>query len=821
VLPEPAAAEAKQVAEYAREFSISKATAEDRLATQKRGVGIVEKLEAALGKNYAGVWFDNATGEFVIPQVPSASRANVKSTLAASGLGASETRQSSAKFTWEELEQAQRDLDLKLKPQIERDVVQTAPNPRTNAVQVLVAEAATETDLSEIQRLQDQASVAVEVTRIASPRFTAKPVACNTTTHSCDKPFRGGVYIDSTAASCSAGFRATGNVSGSRYMLTAGHCLALANVWSAYTSTGQKQTVGAGEEASFPVNDWAKVNMDGGYWDEGASSPSTVINWANTQNIGIAYESLSYVGESVCHSGQRTGTSCGVVTKINQTVNYPQGLVYHMTEVKGWCSYYGDSGGPVWNGNTALGLVSGGMMDIDECGGGVGWYAEVVQADEAMGVTVASRVAVPPGIYGVHADAGTRSVTLRATIDGRQSNTEYRFEYGPTASYGSAIPITAQSIGWGVSEVTQFVAGAEGVYHFRVAATNQGGTTYSPDAVVYVEAMPATSNPSVFRVSPFEVDAYWRGSDGIIRGDYNAGAGWKGPFSVPTNAAGAAGALAAIQTEQGGTQLYWRGTDGKIYGTVSTGGGWQNPIQLPTNSSGAASDPVLMRVSASELDVFWRGTDGKIYGDTSSPTGWKGVYAVPTNAAGAAGGLAAVQTGPGKFELYWRGTDGKIYGTVSTGGAWQTPVQLPTNSSGAASDPLPISVSASELDVFWRGTDGKIYGTASAGAGWQNPIQLPTNPAGAAGGLAGVKSAAGNVEIYWRGADEKLYGDASSPSGWKGPYPVPTNVAGAAGDPSLAKISPTVLNAYWFGNDGRIWGDSSGGAGWEGPYLLP
>ena len=75
------------------------------------------------------------------------------------------------------------------------------------------------------------------------------------------------------------------------------------------------------------------------------------------------------------------------------------------------------------------------------------------------------------------------SADLNATINPQGADTTYYFEYGTTPSYGSSTLPTA--IGESVNPVTvqRHVDGlASGfVYHFRVVATNDEGTTYSTD----------------------------------------------------------------------------------------------------------------------------------------------------------------------------------------------------------------------------------------------------------------------------------------------------------------------------------------------------
>jgi hypothetical protein len=68
------------------------------------------------------------------------------------------------------------------------------------------------------------------------------------------------------------------------------------------------------------------------------------------------------VSESICKTGATTGTTCGIVTALNVTVNYPQGTVYGLARTTVY-SQPGDSGGSVYDKATGVGMISGGSQD--------------------------------------------------------------------------------------------------------------------------------------------------------------------------------------------------------------------------------------------------------------------------------------------------------------------------------------------------------------------------------------------------------------------------------------------------------------------------
>jgi predicted lipoprotein with Yx(FWY)xxD motif len=76
-------------------------------------------------------------------------------------------------------------------------------------------------------------------------------------------------------------------------------------------------------------------------------------------------------------------------------------------------------------------------------------------------------------------------VELRGRIYTYESDTSYRFEYGTTAAYGTSVPVPDGDAGvQSIATVAQTLTGLapNTVYHYRLVASNVGGTDESPDA---------------------------------------------------------------------------------------------------------------------------------------------------------------------------------------------------------------------------------------------------------------------------------------------------------------------------------------------------
>ena len=92
----------------------------------------------------------------------------------------------------------------------------------------------------------------------------------------------------------------------------------------------------------------------------------------------------------------------------------------------------------------------------------------------------------PPGVNGLRAEKLTAtSAELIAEINPNGLKSVYRFEYGPTTSYGSSTPIPEGTISAGSEDQEQTVQltglTPHVVYHYRLVASNEDGTTITED----------------------------------------------------------------------------------------------------------------------------------------------------------------------------------------------------------------------------------------------------------------------------------------------------------------------------------------------------
>ncbi len=189
--------------------------AEKDLAAQQNTPNVVERLQGALGANYAGVWFNIKTGRFMIPLAPGALKAQAKAAV-----GASPAAFPLAKYTLAELDARRDALSAELAPLVAEGKAQVAIYEQGNTVRVIYA-----STLSTEQKTAIKAkasAVAGGKTLIAQAQVCTFPY--------CEDQAVGGVRINGPVTAwagpriaCSAGFIVHGL--NADMLLTAGHCI--------------------------------------------------------------------------------------------------------------------------------------------------------------------------------------------------------------------------------------------------------------------------------------------------------------------------------------------------------------------------------------------------------------------------------------------------------------------------------------------------------------------------------------------------------------------------------------------------------------------
>jgi streptogrisin B len=143
-----------------------------------------------------------------------------------------------------------------------------------------------------------------------------------------------------------------------RYLLTAGHCGEQVDTW--YADGSKTKLVGPTISSAYPGNDYAIVQYDN----------------TSLKQPGGFRAGRTHVGQEVTRDGSTTGAHSGTVTAINVTVKYVDGVTMREMIQADICSEPGDSGGPLYDGSTALGIASGGS---GECPDGMSFYQPILE----------------------------------------------------------------------------------------------------------------------------------------------------------------------------------------------------------------------------------------------------------------------------------------------------------------------------------------------------------------------------------------------------------------------------------------------------------
>jgi streptogrisin D len=169
---------------------------------------------------------------------------------------------------------------------------------------------------------------------------------------------RGGDAILSSER-CSAGFNVI--LAGNPFMVTAGHCGKTGSAWRDKSG----KAIGSMVESVFPGDDYSLVK-----YDAAGDYPSLVNLYEGDNKIFTV--GTPAVGMQVERSGSTTGLQKGRITGLNATVNYGNGITVSGLTQTNVCAEPGDSGGPLFSGGMALGMLSGGYGNCKV--GGVTFY---------------------------------------------------------------------------------------------------------------------------------------------------------------------------------------------------------------------------------------------------------------------------------------------------------------------------------------------------------------------------------------------------------------------------------------------------------------
>ncbi len=821
----------KEVDAYQETFDVSRAEARDRLEVQSEGTeaDIVGGLEQKLDENFAGVWFDNASGEFVVPTTPGADRGAVSNELTNAQLGG-DYRSPTVEYSWEELEAAQQQVNGELRDLIEAGKVQTSLDPRTNAVIVEVAEASSAQNSAMLKRIAIKSAVNVELRDKDTARFHAKALSCRPffLEKYCDIPLRGGVGIEEheeglPIRTCTAAFRARGDTNGKRYLLTAGHCIDSPSAesppfleWDSADSLQNPHYIGEVEQHTYPTHDWAKIDATGSYWDV-APWPSSVVYWGeNTgtvieENYPINGEASSYLFETVCHSGASTGTSCGTVTGLNQTVYFEgDGWLIGMNRVLNGCAYGGDSGGPVFASNMALGMLSGGEVDEEHiCSGPEWYYGNITEATAALNVHIATAAPSQTSVNITPLQCPAGSVMVGGTVSSDGHPVRYGQVRIDLSKWEGSQWVFKESVLANVGNGTYQAQANPGAGQWRAKATllasnglasSESGYKELFTNSVSIDENDGSGGPRAVFQCKGTADAFYRDVNGSLGHQWwTQASGWA---SETRPAAIAASSVPrAIAHGNGTVDVFYRDVNGNLgHQWWAQASGWASE----TRSAAMASDPHVVTQPNGTVDIFYRDTNGNLgHQWWTQANGW----GAETRPAVMATDPAVTAQANGKVEIYYRDVNGNL------GHQWWTPTTgwgSETRAASMASAPQVTTQPNGTVDVFYRDVNGNLgHQWWSPTTGWATETRTASiAPSSTPRAIAQQN---GTVDVFYRDVNGSLGHQWWTPySGWASE----TRTASMASEPHItAQLNGTVDVFYrdTNGNLGHQWWTPSSG----------
>jgi streptogrisin D len=330
-------------------LGLSTADATARLAALADRTVAARVLERELGPRTAGSYLDRATGQLVVNVTDVAAGQSVT----AAGARARLVTRSMAQLQW-----VQGALDASGAVPGTSWAVDSATD--TVTVQLSSAAEADPRTAGWVRTLANYGD-AVQVVHTGAGLTT--------------QAFLGGQAILNANGSgrCSSAFNAVRGAQS--FVITAGHCTQAVQEW-----TDGSQRIGESDVVQFPGNDFGTIAVD----DPFALDPRGAVA-DNGQTQPITGTTAVPVGGVVCKTGSTTGTTCGTVLAENTTVVYPEGTVTGLIQTD-LCTQPGDSGGALFAGDQAQGLVSGGTTGSCDRPGFVSFFQPITEVLQATGL---------------------------------------------------------------------------------------------------------------------------------------------------------------------------------------------------------------------------------------------------------------------------------------------------------------------------------------------------------------------------------------------------------------------------------------------------
>jgi len=359
---------------------------------------------------------------------------------------------------------------------------------------------------------------------------------------------------------------------------------------------------------------------------------------------------------------------------------------------------------------------------------------------------------------------------LAATIDTHRLTTTYRFEYGPTSSYGRSTPDVEIAAGSSPVAVTAPVNGLDQgtTYHVRLVATNGYGTTVATGTFTTltsrwhpwyrVDQSSVAQDGGIATSARHEnqLDLFATGTDGQMWQQSWSAPTWWLPGWIPLGGV-LSGAPSSASWDFDRIDTFVTGPDQRLWQRFwQRGSNWSGWIE---QGSDLTSSPAVVAWGPGRLDVFARGADNTLrhrwFDSNLGWSLWESLGGELTSAP------AAAHLGPGRLIVMARDRSGGVAYITYDGGSewsrWQT-----LGGAAIVGAPTVTSWGPGRVDVFARGTDNQVWHTLrSRTAEWIGYWEALGGAATAA--PAATSRTPGTIDLFARGTDGAVWHRAYAP----------------------------------------------------------
>ncbi|MEA3060275.1 MAG: streptogrisin [Sphingomonadales bacterium] len=351
-LQTPAEALAQDAAEYAKEHHVEADEALRRLQAQEETVAATDRLRVTYAKRLAGIFIEHEPAYRIVVLLKG-DKTVPDEAIEAAGTTVPVVFRTGAPATREKVLKAIAKRGDRLRSAFP-DARGMGADPRTGELVLMVGDTG--------RSAEDLADMAERASDIAGVRARIRPIEAAADLAAVEGGTRveGADAVTGRHAVCTAGFVVTdGTRTG---LVTAAHC---PDVLTYTEPDGGKVELPFVGQWGWSFQD-VQVNVA-----EGGGEPLFYVDAKKSEARvpeGVRPRASTRAGDFVCHRGERTGYTCG---EVELTDFAPPGALCGGPCAASWVTVAGpgcgggDSGGPVFAGDTAFGIMKGGTWTKD------------------------------------------------------------------------------------------------------------------------------------------------------------------------------------------------------------------------------------------------------------------------------------------------------------------------------------------------------------------------------------------------------------------------------------------------------------------------